>query len=114
MIDVLSLFSITPFPLFGKTVARVEKKIIEKNSGFALGRILGVKHTRLAPRVPRRALRVFFVFFFCVCVFFLTVEIDFTAKEGLLVVYSKCCLTFLLLILLLAEIFIEINPYQMF
>lgn len=95
--DVLSLFSITTFPLFSKDRCASRKK----NSGFALRRILGVKHTRLAPRVPRRALRVFFVFFFCVCLFFLTLEIDFAAKEWLLVIYSKCCLTFLLLFLLL-------------
>ena len=77
----LSLFSITPFPLFSKDRCESRKKISEKNSGFALRRILGVKHTCLAPRVPRRALRVFFVFFFfCVCLF-LTLEIDFAAKE---------------------------------
>ena len=101
MTDVLSLFSITTFPLFSKDRCASRKKDHRKKFRFRAGQNSGSEPH--APRSQSSAPRVtsfFFVFFF-VYVFFLTLEIDFAAKEGLLVVYSKCCLTFLLLILLL-------------
>ena len=106
--DVLSLFSITPFPIFSKDRCASWKKIqVSRCAEF------WEWSTRASLPEFRAACYEFFLCFSFLCVFFFNSR-DWLRRKGMT---PRCLFQMLSYVFIIDspfEIFIEINPYQMF